>query len=82
MLKVLNSFKFRLYFHLLHFPLPKGMWGRTAGLLFAGPLVYFAGRGVLRARLGANLTGLFALGLSQAFVGWWMVRHPMKSRIR
>lgn len=50
------------------------MWGRTAGLLFAGPLVYFAGRGVLRARLGANLTGLFALGLSQAFVGWWMVR--------
>ena len=50
------------------------MWGRTAGLLFAGPLVYFAGRGILRARLGLNLTGLFALGLSQAFVGWWMVR--------
>lgn len=50
------------------------MWGRTAGLLFAGPLVYFAGRGILRARLGLNLTGLFGLGLSQAFVGWWMVR--------
>ncbi|CAK8987107.1 Cytochrome c oxidase assembly protein COX15, partial [Durusdinium trenchii] len=50
------------------------MWGRTAGFLFAGPLIYFAGRGVLRLRFAANLTGLFALGLSQAFVGWWMVR--------
>ena len=53
------------------------MWGRTAGLLFAGPLLYFAGRGVLRLRLAANLTGLFGLGLSQAFVGWWMVRSGL-----
>ncbi|CAE7203735.1 COX15 [Symbiodinium sp. KB8] len=53
------------------------MWGRTAGLLFALPLGYFAARGVLRARLGARLTGLFGLGLSQAFVGWWMVRSGL-----
>lgn len=53
------------------------MWGRTAGLLFAFPLGYFAARGVLRARLGARLTGLFGLGLSQAFVGWWMVRSGL-----
>ena len=53
------------------------MWGHTAGLLFAGPLVYFAGRGVLRLRFLANLTGLFGLGLSQAFVGWWMVRSGL-----
>ena len=29
---------------------------------------------MLRLRFAAHLTGLFALGLSQAFVGWWMVR--------
>ncbi|CAJ1333968.1 unnamed protein product, partial [Effrenium voratum] len=53
------------------------MWGRTAGVLFAGPLAYFSWRGVLRARLGVRLVGLFALGLSQAFVGWWMVRSGL-----
>ena len=53
------------------------MWGRTAGLLFAVPLGYFAVRGIVRARLGARLTGLFGLGLSQAFVGWWMVRSGL-----
>lgn len=50
------------------------MWGRTAGVLFAVPLAYWVGRGVIRVPLAARLTGLFALGISQAFVGWWMVR--------
>lgn len=53
------------------------MWGRGAGVLFAVPLIGFAARGALRARLGLRLTSLFALGISQAFVGWWMVRSGM-----
>eukprot|EP00928_Gymnodinium_smaydae_P062026 TRINITY_DN45979_c0_g1_i1.p1 TRINITY_DN45979_c0_g1~~TRINITY_DN45979_c0_g1_i1.p1 ORF type:complete len:461 (+),score=78.71 TRINITY_DN45979_c0_g1_i1:91-1473(+) len=55
------------------------MWGRTAGVLFAIPLTYFMARRVLRARLALRLTGLFGLGLSQAFVGWWMVRSGFDS---
>jgi len=50
------------------------MWGRTVGVLFAGPLAYFAARRILRPALVVRLSGLFALGISQAFVGWWMVR--------
>merc|ERR1719473_2054523 len=50
------------------------MWGRTVGVLFAVPLAYFSVRRILKANLAIRLTGLFGLGLSQAFVGWWMVR--------
>jgi len=50
------------------------MWGRSAGVLFGVPLAYFAVRGIMRPKLIASLSGLFALGLSQAFIGWWMVR--------
>jgi cytochrome c oxidase assembly protein subunit 15 len=53
------------------------MWGRTVGVLFAAPLVYFSARRILRAPLALRLTGLFGLGLSQAFVGWWMVRSGL-----
>lgn len=50
------------------------MWGRTAGLYFALPLGYFAARGIIKAPLAFRLTALLGLGISQAFVGWWMVR--------
>lgn len=50
------------------------MWGRTAGVLFAVPLAAFGARGILKARFALGLSGLLALGFSQAFVGWWMVR--------
>lgn len=50
------------------------MWGRSAGVLFALPLGYFMARRALKAPLAIRLTGLLGLGLSQAYVGWWMVR--------
>merc|ERR1712048_819687 len=53
------------------------MWGRAAGMLFALPLFYFMAKGALRANLAGRLVGLFGLGLSQAFVGWWMVRSGL-----
>lgn len=50
------------------------MWGRSAAVLFGVPLVYYLGRGIVKPALAARLLGLFGLGLSQAMVGWWMVR--------
>lgn len=55
------------------------MWGRTAGVLFALPLVYLLSRRALRAPLALRLIGLLVLGFSQAFVGWWMVRSGLES---
>jgi len=55
------------------------MWGRTVGALFAVPLGYFAFKRVLRPKLGLRLTALLGLGLSQAFVGWWMVKSGLEA---
>jgi len=55
------------------------MWGRSVGVLFAVPLVYFSVRRILKAPLAFRLTALFGLGLSQAFVGWWMVRSGLEA---
>jgi len=54
------------------------MWGRSVGVLFAVPLAYFSVRRILKAPLALRLTGLFGLGLSQAFMGWWMVRSGLE----
>lgn len=53
------------------------MWGRAVGVLFAVPLAYFAARRAVKAPLALRLTALFGLGISQAFVGWWMVRSGL-----
>jgi len=50
------------------------MWGRGVGVYFAVPLVYLGARRIVRGPLLLRLTGLLGLGISQAFVGWWMVR--------
>mmetsp|Transcript_128688 Transcript_128688/g.223148 ORF Transcript_128688/g.223148 Transcript_128688/m.223148 type:complete len:488 (+) Transcript_128688:44-1507(+) len=55
------------------------MWGRTVGMLFAVPLAYFIARRILKARLALLLTGFLGLGLSQAFVGWWMVQSGLEN---
>mmetsp|Transcript_56646 Transcript_56646/g.120507 ORF Transcript_56646/g.120507 Transcript_56646/m.120507 type:complete len:479 (+) Transcript_56646:99-1535(+) len=50
------------------------MFGRSAAVYFALPLAAFGVAGIVRKSLFARLGGLFGLGISQAFVGWWMVR--------
>lgn len=54
------------------------MWGRTVGVLFAAPLVYFSVRRILKAPLAFRLTAMFGLGLSQAIMGWWMVKSGLE----
>lgn len=49
------------------------LWGRLTGLVFVVPLIWFAVRGQISARLGARLFLLFLLGGLQGAVGWFMV---------
>jgi cytochrome c oxidase assembly protein subunit 15 len=54
------------------------MWGRAIGLMFVGPLAYFAlTRRIPRALYG-RLGGLLALGATQGAVGWWMVKSGLE----
>jgi cytochrome c oxidase assembly protein subunit 15 len=47
--------------------------GRTIGIVFLVPLVWFWLRGRIDARLGWKLAGVFALGGLQGAMGWYMV---------
>ena len=49
------------------------LWGRLTGVVFLVPLVWFALRGAINARLAARLFLLFLLGGLQGAVGWFMV---------
>lgn len=49
------------------------LWGRLTGFVFIVPLIWFAVRGRISARLGARLFLLFLLGGLQGAVGWFMV---------
>ncbi len=49
------------------------LWGRLMGLVFIVPLVVFAVRGQISARLGMRLFVLLLLGGLQGAVGWFMV---------
>lgn len=48
-------------------------WGRLIGVAFLLPLVWFAVRGHIGARLGWRLGALFLLGGLQGAIGWFMV---------
>jgi len=49
------------------------LWGRLIGVVFAGPLIYFAVRGVISRRMIPRLVLIFVLGALQGAVGWFMV---------
>lgn len=50
------------------------MWGRATGLFFALPGLVFAANKAIKPKLAIQMAVLLSLGVSQAFVGWWMVR--------
>ena len=54
------------------------MLGRSLGLIFAVPAVYFGARGYIRRPLVPRLAALFTLGGMQGLVGWWMVRSGLE----
>lgn len=57
------------------------MLGRVTGVYAAVPLVAFAATGILKRRLLLHMTGVFALGAMQGFVGWWMVRSGLDPKL-
>jgi cytochrome c oxidase assembly protein subunit 15 len=65
------------------------MLGRSVGLIFFLPWIYFTARGRIPKGYQGRMVGLLAMGGTQGLVGWWMVksglgddRRDEKSEIR
>jgi heme a synthase len=56
------------------------LWGRLIGLAFALPGVWLLLGGHIRAQLRPRLLGLFALGVLQGALGWFMVESGLSVR--
>lgn len=54
--------------------------GRTIGIVFLLPFLYFLWRGGLPDKLRSRLWLIFALGALQGAVGWWMVASGLTGR--
>jgi len=55
--------------------------GRSIGMVFLLPFLFFLWRGGLTFELKKRLWGIFALGGLQGFVGWWMVASGLTQRV-
>lgn len=53
------------------------MLGRTVGLIFCLPWLYFTARGKIPQGYQGRMVGLLAMGGTQGLVGWWMVRSGL-----
>lgn len=54
------------------------MWGRAIGVFATVPLVYFAVRRQIPRKVVPYILGAYALGATQGFVGWWMVKSGLE----
>jgi cytochrome c oxidase assembly protein subunit 15 len=55
--------------------------GRLIGIVFVGPLVYFAARKKISGPMVAKMSGLAALIGVQGFLGWYMVQSGLEDSI-
>lgn len=55
--------------------------GRTIGMVFLLPFLFFLWRGMVPSQLKKPLWVIFALGGLQGFVGWWMVASGLTHRV-
>jgi len=55
--------------------------GRTMGVVFLVPFMYFLARGRIKRHLVPSLVALFGLGAAQGLVGWWMVKSGLKEEL-
>jgi cytochrome c oxidase assembly protein subunit 15 len=55
--------------------------GRTLGLVYFAPFVFFLAKGIAPKRLRPRLWVLFALGGLQGAIGWWMVSSGLADRL-
>lgn len=68
----LDEFKFIYFWEYGH-----RMLGRTVGLAFTLPLLYFLARGRIPKHQYGRMAALFTLGGTQGLVGWWMVQSGL-----
>ena len=54
--------------------------GRSIGVIFFCPMVYFFARGYIQSRLKYTLLSMFGLGGLQGAIGWWMVSSGLKDK--
>ncbi len=71
----LEDFKKIFFWEWLH-----RLWGRTIGLVYALPLLWFWAQKKIPAGYGWPFLGLLALGGLQGFVGWFMVKSGLSDR--
>ena len=71
----LAEFKFIFFWEWIH-----RLIGRLIGLAFALPLLWFAIKRAIPEGYGWRLVGLFLLGGSQGFLGWFMVQSGLVDR--
>ena len=71
----LSDFKKIFFWEWLH-----RLWGRSIGLVYALPLLWFVIRGRLPKGSGWKFAGLLALGGLQGFIGWFMVQSGLVDR--
>jgi cytochrome c oxidase assembly protein subunit 15 len=55
--------------------------GRLIGAAFLLPFLFFLAAGQMPRALLGRLSGIFALGAMQGFIGWYMVRSGLADRI-
>jgi heme a synthase len=74
----LDTFKWIFFWEWAH-----RFLARTVGVVYGGPLVYFAARGYLRGQplLLAALVGLLGLGGAQGALGWYMVKSGLDPKL-
>jgi cytochrome c oxidase assembly protein subunit 15 len=56
------------------------LWGRTIGVVFALPFLWFLFRGAIDRRLAPKLVMMFVLGGLQGLMGWYMVKSGLVDR--
>jgi cytochrome c oxidase assembly protein subunit 15 len=53
------------------------MLGRTVGVIFCLPWIYFTARGKIPKGYQGRMVGFLAMGGTQGMVGWWMVKSGL-----
>jgi len=72
----LGDFQYIYYWEWAH-----RLLGRTIGLVFALPLLFFWLKGYVDRSLGKKLVVVFLLGGVQGAIGWWMVVSGLAGRV-
>ncbi len=56
------------------------LWGRSIGIVFLAPFLYFLAAGRISKRLRPHLAAMFVLGGVQGVLGWYMVKSGLIDR--